>query len=232
MVCDYTHVFTFYTGVLMAMTGCASSSNPGPPQALNDFSSTYTRKVGAALKSRISSTTGELVIADAADRDRIINQLIVLIDYNYYRIETNLEKSKAFTDFAGSIISTGLGTAGAIAGGGTAQIMSALIAAIEATKTSVDKDLLRGQTITAIISKMRELRATKVVAIRQAMKKGLEQYSMSQALIDLLEYYNAGTFFGAVQSITEQAAAGTAKAKAALDEKIRKLPSIDDLLRK
>jgi len=231
MFCQNARVLTPFVCVVITLMGCASSSSPAPPQALNDLSKTYGQELVTVLKGRIS-TSGEVVVADEAERNKVMNQLIFLIDYNYDRIEKNLQKSKAWTDFAGSVVSTGLGTAGAIAGASTAQIMSALVAAIESTKTSVDRDLLRGQTITAIIAKMRESRATKLVAIRQAMvNHTLAQYPMSQALIDLLEYYNAGTFFGALQSITEQSAAGTEKAKAALDQKVRQLPSIDDLLK-
>jgi len=231
-ICSHGYVVIAIASVVIIICGCASSSDSVPSRALNDFSNTYAGKVEAALKAKMSPN-GDLVVADAADRDLIINQLLLLIDYNYYQIEANAQRNKSLTDFAGSVISTGFGTAGAIAGGGTAQIMSALIAALEATKTSVDKDLLRGQTITAIVAKMRELRATKLVAIRQAMAKNdLVAYPMSQALIDLLEYYNAGTFLGALQSITEQSAAETVNAKAALDQGVRKLPSIDDLLKK
>jgi hypothetical protein len=134
---------------------------------------------------------------------------------------------KAWADFSGSVVSAGLG----IAGGGTAQIMSALVTAVESTKTAVNKDLLQGQTITAIIAKMRALRATKLVLIRQAMQSGLGPYPPSQALIDLMEYHNDGTLVGALQSITEQAAAEKEKARDALDQKIRKIPSIDALLK-
>jgi hypothetical protein len=202
----------------IAFTGCAVNSSESPPPTLDRLYDTYSTEVFSNLKNRIPSS-GTIEATSTTDRNLIINDLILLIDQHYYQIERNLYAHKSWADFTGSVVSAGLGTAGAIAGGNTAQIMSALIAALESTKTAVNKDLLQGQTITAIIAKMRANRATKLLAIRQSMTNDLSAYPLSQALIDVMEYYNDGTFVGAIQSITEQAAADTQNAKAALNKK-------------
>ena len=215
--------------ITIVFTGCASNSSQNPPQSLDDLYDTYSSTVITALKNRIPTS----VSADASspdDRNQIMNDLILLIDHRYYQIERNLYAHKSWADFTGSVVSAGLGTAGAIAGGNTAQIMSALIAALESTKTAVNKDLLQGQTITAIIAKMRANRATKLVAIRQSMAKNLTDYPLSQGLIDLMEYYNDGTFVGAIQSITEQAAAETQNAKTA-NQKLKNIKTVDQVLK-
>jgi hypothetical protein len=218
--------------LLVTLAGCASNSSLNPPKSLSDLYGTYEQTLIQQLNSKISPA-GEITVTTGADRNQIMNELLLLIDNHYYSIEKQLYGHNAWANFAGSVVSTGLGTAGAIAGGGTAQIMSALVAAVQSTNTAFNKDILQGQTITAIIAKMRAARATKLVYIRKSMQNpSLADYPLSQGLIDLLEYYNDGTFVGALQSITEQAAADTQKAQTALNQGVKGLPSIDQLIKK
>jgi hypothetical protein len=83
----------------------------------------------------------------------------------------------------------------------------------------------------AIVAKMLALRADKLVIIRQSMAKETGEYPLSQALDDLMDYYQAGTFIGALQSVTEHASADKVKAQEALNRGVKRLKSIDELLK-
>jgi hypothetical protein len=212
----------FVTLVLTALSyaacaGCASSR----PKAIDQIYSTYENNRVTTYTNYDPAGGDPLAGAetDKTKRNRVMNDLILLIDSNYYKIEKGLVGHKTWADFSGSLAVTGLSTAGTIVGAtGTKTILSALVTAINSTKTSVDKDLLQGQTLIAIIAKMRQLRAAKMVDVRKSMKLGPNDYTLSYGLVDLLEYYDDGTFAGALQSMTEDAAAGTKDAKQALQD--------------
>ncbi len=124
---------------------------------------------------------------------------------------------KAGFDLIGTVSVIGVNAVGSLTGGTeTKAILHAISGGIEGTKTAVDKDILQGQNTLAIITKMRELRSKKLTPLLKGMGTDtLDAYPMEQALIDLGEYYNAGTFTVALQDII--ATAGKEKEKSDQD---------------
>jgi len=210
----------------VSMTGCASS---GQPKGLDVLYSRYEAN-RVAYYSQLPES-GPITAGTTASRNDVMNDLILMIDHNYGKIEASLYGHKSWADFAGSVLTTGLSTAGTLTGNvGNKTTLSALVTAISSTKTSFDKDILQGQTMIAIVAKMRALRADKLVAIRQSMGKETGEYPLSQGLDDLMEYYQAGTFIGALQSVTEHASAEKVKAQDALNG-VKKIKSVEDLIK-
>lgn len=203
-----------FAGGLMFLAGCTSLSTQ--PKALDTIYHAYEQNRVAHYKDQISRMDLSAAAASPSMRNDVMNDLILIVDHNYYRIEKSLYGRKAWADFGGSVLVTGLSTAATLTGAeGAKTTLSALVTAIESTKTSFNKDILQGQTMIAITAQMRKLRAEKMLEIRQAMKESISDYPLSQGINDLMNYYNAGTFVAALQSLTEDAAAGK---KAAEDQ--------------
>jgi hypothetical protein len=188
----------------LELVGCASSG--GQPKALDALYDSYEQNRVAYYKGLIG---GSPVEVGKLERNEIMNDLILLIDHNFARTEKSLYGHKAWADFGGSVASTGLSTAATLTGtAGVKTTLSALVTAIESTKTSFGKDILHGQSMLAIVTQMHKLRAQKILEIRKAMRDtDVGEYPLSYGLVDLLEYHNDGTFVVALQSMTEDAAA-------------------------
>ena len=202
------------TSLLLA--SCASNS--APPRALDAVYSAYERDRVAHYKQFITNIDLAATANGAAARNDIMNDLVLMIDHRYADIERGLYDRKSWADFGGSVIATGLGTAGTLVGGeGIKTTLSALVTAIDSTKVSFNKDILQGQGIIAIIATMRKMRAEKLLQIRYSQKLPISAYPLSLGIDDLMAYYQAGTFIGALQAMTEDAAAGKKIADAQLD---------------
>jgi len=162
-------------------------------------------------------------------RNRVLNDLILIVDLNYYHQEKLLYDKKGAADFLGDTAVLGLNTAGTLNPSvQTLQILHAISAGITGTRSAFDSDVLQKQAIPAVIAKMRALRAERMKFLRGGMMirvyddtehkvwhyipRPLNQYSIEQGLYDLVAYYNAGTFVGAIQGI--QADAGVQKKNA------------------
>jgi len=190
------------------------------------FSGCSTSYEGKALNAVYHSRTDELVkkytpgpkekdfpgrqdlfsAGSAKERNQKINDLVYLIDRNYDNWEKRLYDKKAFSDFFGSAAVIGLNAAGSITGGTEVKsILHAISGGIESTKIGFDKDVLQNQNMLAIIAKMRALRAEKLNTLLRGMQQDIDTYSMEAALVDLGDYYNAGSFTAALQDITAKA---------------------------
>jgi hypothetical protein len=205
-----TSTLALVAGVFVALgaillSGCAGWG--GQPKALDTLYDSYEKNRVAYYEGLISNSPSAAV--GKAKRNEVMNDLILLIDHNFARSEKSLYGHKAWADFGGSVAATGLSTAATLTGAeGVKTTLSALVTAIEGTKTSFGKDILQGQSILAVVTQMHKLRAEKIVEMRQAMHdKDVDEYPLSYGLVDLLEYHNDGTFLVALQSMTEDAAA-------------------------
>jgi hypothetical protein len=173
-------------------------------------------------------------------RNRILNDLIFLIDNNYTFWEKHLYNKKSFTDFGADVAVTSLSTLSGIVSGGGVQgaksILAFVAGGITSTKASFNSDILQSQNLLAIVAKMRAQRAEKRIVLQTGMyladgteARALDKYSLDQGLIDLGNYYQAGTFVSALQDIVDKAGKEKNESEATLkdlqgvtDAKIRK----------
>jgi len=154
------------------------------------------------------------------ERNQILDDLIFLTDYNYHRFEAELYQGRAIFDTTTDLAILGLGAAGAlVTHSATQAIISAISGGIGGARVSINKNFFHEQSTQALIAKMQSTRKTKLELMRKAMTLKVTDYSLSQGLSDLAEYYTAGTIVGALQSITADAGADTKKA----DEQLKKL---------
>jgi len=164
-------------------------------------------------------------------RNDLLNDLIRAIDLNYYHWEKLLYDKKSFSDFGIDTAVLGLGSAGTYGvAASTVKVLSAISASLTGTRAAFDSNVLQKQAIPAVIAKMRALRAERMKDLQSGMMKKVgrgytprpwSEYSITQGLNDLVAYYNAGTFVGAIAGIQadagkqqKEAEAGTPSASA------------------
>lgn len=164
-------------------------------------------------------------------RNILLNDLILLVDLNYYRWEKLVYDKKATFDLGTDAALLGLGGATALGGSvALTNILGQLTTGITGFKTSVDTDLLQKNAIPALVAKMRAARSTQLLKMQAAMihttsegaptgPTSLQRYTVEQGLIDLGAYYAAGTFTTALQDITAKAS----EEKSAADQKTTEL---------
>ena len=162
-------------------------------------------------------------------RNEKIRDLVFLIDRQYEAHEKEIFEGKTKLDFLGSAAVIGVNAAGSITGGESLKaILHVVSGSIEGSKTAFTSEVLQGQNLLAIITKMRELRSAKLNPLLQGMTKTYPDYPMSQALIDLGEYYNAGTFTVALQDIVTT----STKQKEANDQRNQSAKTNQDITQK
>lgn len=155
---------------------------------------------------------------NAAERQRIRNDLIngriTLIDIHFNEFLQHLHEEGIGLNVFADAIAIGLGAAGALASGGTSQILSAATAAVIGTKESVDKNAFFDQTMPALMTKMIAQRKSVLVHIRDGLfNKTDAQYPLAQGLAELEEYYYAGTIPGAITGVVQSAGEEAAEAE-------------------
>ncbi|MFZ1219095.1 MAG: hypothetical protein WAO00_07365 [Chthoniobacterales bacterium] len=185
--------------LLLSLTGCVTSYED---QALRKVYEQHTQ----SIVDSYADDKKPFEAKDATDRNVKLRKLIYLVDRHYENWEKRLFDKKAGFDFIGTVSVLTVNAVGTLTGGAeTKAILHAISGGIEGTKTAVDKDILQGQNTLAIITKMRELRSKKLNPLLDGMGKSIEEYSMEEGLVDLGEYYNAGTFTVALQDIISSA---------------------------
>lgn len=149
----------------------------------------YRTRLGNLKRSGAMSDGEHAFISDYIDR---INQ-----NYNVY--VTNLTSGKASTNIVYDSVNLGLTGGAAIATPASVKTgLAALSTFFQGQKQSIDKNLFSDQAIFALTSIM-EIRRTEVLGrIRQSLLR--TDYTLGSALIDLDEYYRAGTLQNALQA--------------------------------
>lgn len=165
------------------------------------------------------------------DRNQILEDLMRLVDANYFKFETELSQGRAIFDTTTDLAILGLGAAGSlVTHSGTQAILSAISGGIGGSRTSINKNIFHEKSTQALIAKMQASRKTIEELIRKGMTLSLMEYSLSRGINNIEAYYNAGTIIGAIENIT--ADAGAEKAKA--DVEVKKLITVkyDDSIQK
>lgn len=200
-------------GLLCLLSGCAHDPLPfldgpspylvGPTQYMTD------QEINALLAQENASNSNVLTQAlDSSDgRNRFVVAKMFVIDRNYHVYESKLGKENEFANFATSIASLGVSTAGAtIPVGQTTKILAAAATGITGSKAAFDRDVLMTRTIQVVETQMRTDRATVAKLLRSRMNCGIAEYPLFMAMSDLETYRQAGTLEYAMTSLEKLAA--------------------------
>ena len=94
-----------------------------------------------------------------------------------------------------------IGVANTVVGGDQdRRVLSALTAVLTGTRSSVENAFFDSQTTDLLITQMNSARRQASVRILEGLQQGIADYPLTAALVDLNEYYIAGTVHGALMS--------------------------------
>jgi hypothetical protein len=193
--------------------GCTSLRYAGAPPPSYNVDEDLNQLAEHFKPATAVSNYYSLVTPTPGDRDVVISARLVMINLEYLKWLRTVTADKQFLDTAADVLVLSLDLAATITGGKTGKtILSAVSAGVTGSKTSIDKHYYYEKTMPALIAAMNAQRKAVLVRILEGMKKDIEEYSFEQALSDVYEYYQGGTFMGAVMAIQSDAGAKEKKA--------------------
>jgi len=157
-------------------------------------------------------------------RDRVIDRLKTNIDVVYHDFEDRLFTRRAGSNLLFDITELGSAAAINITNGERAKnIISVALAAFKGGRKSLDENFFRERTIQTIISQMQASRARIESTIIQKRAKEIGEYSLDEALGDLVDYFYAGTLQKGLQDLAKAAGQNAIQA----EKRVLELKNID-----
>ena len=152
-----------------------------------------------------------------AYRDKVIAARIRAIDLNFNQFAQNISAENKKLNIGTDATVLLLGAAGAVSTVTSTQaILAATSATVTGVKTSIDKNAYFDATLAALLSQMQANRKKVLVNLYAGMQMADNAYPLMRALVDLEDYFQAGTIIGAVNEISKEAGVQ----KSAADSKI------------
>ncbi len=188
----------FSTLAPLLLAGCAAPRSPLPDidTTLAEIQPLYS---GRALTDCLATP----LPAQRPCRDTLAQAMMAAVDLRYAEFEIAFFDANRGAGFGSSVALLGLGAAGSLAATGTAQVLSAISAAVTGTREAFGRELLAEQTAAALLTSMRNARNQVALRLREGLARSAEQYPLGIALSDLYAYYRAGTLPGALTGLTE-----------------------------
>lgn len=155
-------------------------------------------------------------------RNRFISGRLTMMNIRYIQFIRHTTSDKQLLDSAAEITGIGLNIAGvSFASAATKTALAGAAAGVSGSKATIDKNYYFEKTIPALIAAMNAQRKAALVPILRGTQKEVTEYPFEQGVVDLHNYYFAGTFIGAIQVI--QADAGVKERQKDRDIKIAKI---------
>jgi len=151
-----------------------------------------------------------------ACRNKLITARTYAIDIQFSAFEEELFRQAREAGFAATVTTLGLTAAGAVAGGGTTQVLSAIAAGITGSRAAFEREVLAERTVLAIHTSMRANRMIVLARIRQGLRQSVSEYPLAAGLTDVEDYYFQGTVLGALIGITKAVGVKAEEAERAL----------------
>lgn len=226
------YIFLSLLFVSLALGGCASFKGY-PTKAVDPAERLKT--LGPYL--RLNLADYDKLPADEQRRKRgeIVNAEILATDLHFAAFQEMLYKEGVEYSVGTSWTVIALTEAASLVGGGSGRALSATAGGLVGAKEAFDKNVYFKKTMPVLLAEMVARRKKVLVRIRSGLAKDINEYPLTQALVDLEDYYQAGTIPGAIMEIAETAGVTTKEADSKL-EKILAVPYGEDenskLLRK
>jgi hypothetical protein len=181
-----------------------------------------------SLSSYFSSTvitTYNAKLNDASKkeyRDEVITARIRAIDLNYNEFVKNISEEAKKLNIGSDSAVLILGAAGAVSTiTSTQAILAATSATVTGVKSSIGKNAFFDSTLLALVSQMQANRKQVLVNLYIGLELGVKNYSLMRALIDIEDYFQAGTIIGAVSEINKASGVKKSEAEAELSNIIK-----------
>jgi cell division septum initiation protein DivIVA len=219
---------------------CSCANQLRPPLApntayVNALKKKYEPVGPPQPKSKAFSETIHEDAAEPEGRNKIINELLYLVNDYYDRYELRWYATSAGVEAGADITTLGLDLGSAVAGTNSLKtILSTISAGIGGSKLALERDILQNQNMALIVRTMRESRKAKYEVIRIKMALPVNDYPIEEALIDIQEYWHAGTVIGAVQKLHNQTSSDAAL-KSEIErqqERVNQIKTLQESLKK
>lgn len=169
-----------------------------------------------------------------AQRDRrnaFITGRMVLVDLRYIQFIRGLTRERQLLDSATDFFIMSLNLAGAGAAGTTTKtVLSSIAAGFGGTKAIIDRDFFYQKTVPALVAAMNAQRAVTRETLIKGLQQDIDAYPFHTAVVDVQNYYEAGTFVGALNAITADAAVKEEEKKRSIEEIIDLGPTYYNVL--
>lgn len=194
--------------IALATGGCKTSRYAGAPSPAYNIDKDLRELEKVFDQSTSIAHFYEPANQTETERNRFITGRLVLINLNYFKWLRNVTADKQLLDSASDILVLSLNLAGTAVGSTEAKtILAAISAGVAGSKTTIDKYYFYEKTVPALAAAMNAQRKQVLVNIIKGLDLDLKQYPFEQAMADLNEYYQAGTFQGAITTIQADAGA-------------------------
>jgi hypothetical protein len=141
-------------------------------------------------------------------RNEVLEQGIAAIDANYSQYINDLNLGRATGNFVADVIElTTSGVIGAL--NGPASTLSALgvgLTTFRGARSSFDLNYFNKQTTAILVNRMNANRNEAYRLILVKKNQSIAEYSMAEAIKDIVAYYNAGTLISAFAELSKDAA--------------------------
>ncbi len=213
--------------LLISLAGCASFQG-APERADAEVSLEASDRLHhEALQSYYATPLPE---EQKLARNRFIEIRAGLIDHKYAVFKQEVYQQRVGGNVGVDVATLGLnGIGAAVSATGAKTALHAVSAGLIGSKASIDKNAYFDRTLPALLSQMDAARATVRLRLMNGMLVDTVRYSLMQAAADLEGYFQAGTFAGAIEGITTQAAVEQQTAVKKLE---RGLPSEAEVTRR
>ena len=235
----------FFLSILLPILGGGCANFFRPPMAPNDAHVQYLMHKYAGTSLDASSSAQRAVDAQTAiggkyevlpekpkkqKRNEIVNELVYLINDYYDKYEVRWFATSSGIGAVADIATLSLDTIVAASSGKQIRtILAAVSTGIGGSRLALEKDVLKNQSISVIIHTMRATRNKQYSDLQLKLKaQSTTDYPLEEALVDVQNYFHAGTVLGALQEL-DDAAANTNRLSKDVNEQTARLKSLVDL---
>lgn len=192
--------------------GCASSSGiPRKPWDSAKELKALAPYLAGDVMAAYNGSAG--TAAKTAYRDAVVYARLRAIDLTYSTFVTALAKERNIeaiaTDTSVLILT---GTASLMTPASTKSILAAISGGVVGIKGSIDKNLFYDKTMPVLLTQMDALRKQRLATILAGLGTPADRYSLTQALVDLEDYFQAGTIPYALMAVNAEGGAASQKA--------------------
>ena len=185
---------------LPLLNGCASVS--GYPDRSYDLKAELAALDTYHSPGIITTYNGKTGADKQNYRNEVVNARLRAIDLHFNIFEQAVARENVIVNVGVDWAVLALGGATALAPlSATKSILGAVSGGITGAKGSVDKNIFYNKTMPVLLAKMEALRKEVLVRIREGLTHTTSDYPLTQALVDLDDYYKAGTIPGAIIGI-------------------------------
>jgi hypothetical protein len=206
--------------VAVQMAGCASFD--GIPEPVLPVDEAVRIATGGSYGATAALTVAESTKADDEKRryrDAFVAIQLAATDARYMDFRAKLSRQMKGANFGLELGILGLTGVGAIAASQrAANVLSSAASGLTGSKSALSKEVYFEKALPALIASMDARRLTEKTKILEKMRsKGIADYSIQEAMIDLSAYQTIASLDGAIEQVTTDAAAQKADAQARYD---------------